>query len=160
MTLNADVKIDLLRSVTVRHSAKVEVNGEEITLCVGNGEDEPAEPVVDVLTGLDLSELEDSPAALAMTSAMFKRHASVFASSEDDLRCTDAIKHRINTTDVRPVTQLYRRVPPAQFEKVKAPFEKLLRTGLIVPSHSDYASSIVLVRKKSRALRMCDDFVL
>ena len=83
------------------------MTGEEITLCVGN-EEEPAESVVDVLADLDLSELEDSPAALAKARAMFHRHANVFASSEDDLGCTDAIKHRINTTDARPVAQPYR----------------------------------------------------
>ena len=158
MTLNTGMKIGLLRSVTVCHSATVDVTGEEITLCVGNGEDEPAEPVVDVLAGLDLSEWEDSPAALAKARAIFHRHANVFASSENDPGCTDAIKHRINTTDARPVAQPYRRVPPTQLDKVKAHLEKLLRTGVIVPSHSDHASPIVLVRKKSGALRMCIDY--
>ena len=107
VSLNPGMKIGLLRSVTVCHSATVDVTGEEITLCVGNGEEEPAEPVVDVLAGLDLSELEDSPAALAKARAMFHRQANVFASSEYDLGCTDAIKHRINTTDARPVAQPY-----------------------------------------------------
>ena len=116
------------------------------------------EPSVDVLASLDLSGLEDSPAARDKARAMFQKHVDVFASSKDDLGCTDAVKHRIWTTDTRPVTQPYRRVPPTQLDEVKEHLEKLLRTGFIVPSHSDHASPIVLVRKKSGALRMCVDY--
>ena len=72
--------------------------------------------------------------------------------------CTDAVKHHIWTTDTRPVTQPYRRVPPTQLDEVKEHLEKPLRMGVIVPSHSDHASPIVLVRKKSGALRMCVDY--
>ena len=163
VNLNPGSRIGLLCSATVCVSAKVEVSLNEIKLNMVDGRVEHSrttreEPSVDVLASLDLSGLEDSPAARDKARAVFQKHVDVFASSEDDLGCTDAVKHRIWTTDTRPVTQPYRRVPPTQLDEVKEHLEKLLRTGVIVPSHSDHASPIVLVRKKSGALRMCVDY--
>ena len=114
------------------------------------------EPIADVLADLDLSGLQDDPRALDKARATFDRHVGEFASSEDDLGCT--VKHRISTSDDRPVAQPYRRVPPTQLDEVKEHLEKLLRTGVIVPSRSDHASPIVLVRKQSGALLMCVDY--
>ena len=56
------------------------------------------------------------------------------------------------------MAQPYHRVPSTQLDEVKEHLEKLLRTCVIVPSRSDHASPIVLVRKKSGALRMCVDY--
>ena len=125
--------------------------------------DEPAqmtrkEPIAAVLADLDLSGMQDDPRALDNARAIFDRHLCVFASSEDDLGCTDAVKHRISTSDDRPVEQPYHRVPPTQLDVVKEHLEKLIKTGVIVPSRSDHASPIVLVRNKSGALRMCMDY--
>ena len=75
----------------------------------------------------------------------------VIASSKDDLGCTDAVKHRISTSDDQPVAEPYRRFPPTQLDEVKEHLKKLLRTGVIVPSRSDHASPI-------GTLRMCVDY--
>ena len=163
VNLNPGTRIGLLCSATICISTKVEASLNEIKLNMVDGGVEHSqttreEPSVDVLASLDLSGLEDSPAARDKARAMFQKHVDVFASSEDDLGCTDAVKHRIWTTDTQPVTQPYRRVPPTQLDEVKEHLEKLLRTGVIVLSHSDHASPIVLVRKKSGALRMCVDY--
>ena len=163
VTLNPGTRIGVIRSATVYHPGKVEVGLNEIMLSTVVRLDESAqmtrkEPIADVLADLDLSGLQDNPAALDKARAIFERHVGIFASSEDDLGCTDAVKHRIITSDDRPVAQPYRRVPPTQLDEVKEHLEKLLRTGVIVPSHSDHASPIVLVRKKSGAPRMCVDY--
>ena len=163
VTLNPGTRIGIIRSATVYHPGKVEVSLNEIRLSTVDRLDESAqmtrkEPVADVLADLDLSGLQDDPTALDKARAIFYRHVGVFASSEDDLGCTNAVKHRISTSDDRPVAQPYRRVPPTQLDEVKEHLEKLLRTGVIVPSRSDHASPIVLVRKKSGALRMCVDY--
>ena len=89
---------------------------------------------------------------------MFERPVGVFASSEDDLGCINIVKHRIITSDDRPVTQPYSRVTPTQPDEVKEHLEKLLRTDVIVPSRRDHARTTVLVCKKSGALRMCVDY--
>ena len=116
------------------------------------------EPIADVLADIDLSGLQDDPRALDKARAIFDWHVGVFASSEDDLGCTDAVKHRISTSDDRPVAQPYHRVAPTQLNEAKEHLEKLLRTGVIVPSPSDHASPIVMVRKKSGALLVCVDY--
>ena len=163
VTLNPGTRKGIIRSATVYHPGKVEASLNEIRLSTVDRLDESAqmtrkEPVADVLADLDLSGLQGDPTALDKARAIFYRHVGVFASSEDDLGCTNAVKHRISTSDDRPVAQPYRRVPPTQLVEVKDHLEKLLRTGGIVPSRSDHASPIVLVRKKSCALRMCVEY--
>ena len=54
-------------------------------------------------------------------------------------------------TDAAPVNSAYRRVPPHLLQG-------FLEQGLIRRSSSNYASAIVLVKKKSGALRLCVDY--
>ena len=63
-----------------------------------------------------------------------------------------------STQDDIPVNQRYRRIPPNQFEEVKEHLQMLLKRGVIRPSQSNYASPVVLVQKKSGALRLCVDY--
>ena len=107
---------------------------------------------------IDLIAFEGTDQELQDVKALFTRHRSVFASSDNDLGCTGAVKHHIRTTDDIPVTMPYRRIPPTQLEEVKSHLQELVQSGDIVPSDSAYASAIVLVRKKTGALRMCCDF--
>ena len=68
------------------------------------------------------------------------------------------IQHQIPTCDDIPVNQRHRRIHPNQLAEVKQHLQDLLDKGVIRPSQSNYASSIVLVRKKNGALRMCVDY--
>ena len=102
VTLNPGTIIGIIRSATVYNPAKVEVGLNEMMLSTVDRLDESAkmtrnEPIADVLADLDLSGLHANPAALDKTRAIFDRHVGVFASSEDDLGCTDAVKHGIGT---------------------------------------------------------------
>ena len=162
VSLAPGTRIGILRPATEHHSTHVEVDVNEIRLGATDEKDEhsrasSSESMIDILAGLHLSGLEGDPVARVAAKAMLQRHASVFASPEDDLGCTDAVRQRIRTTDDRPVTQPYRRIPPTQLEEVKDHLDKLLRAGVIVPSYGN-DSPIVLVRKKSGALRMCVDY--
>ena len=49
--------------------------------------------------------------------------------------------------------------PPTQLQEMKEHTEELMSKGTIVPSKSNNASAIVLVRKKNGDLRMCTDYV-
>lgn len=89
---------------------------------------------------------------------IFREYADVFAREGEELGCTSTVRHRINTEDDVPVSQRHRRIPPNEFKEVKDHLQKLLDKGVIKPSQSDYASPIVLVRKKSGALRLCVDY--
>ena len=107
---------------------------------------------------IDLSHFTGTDDELRAVRALFNRHRVVFAQSDDGLGCTSAVQHRIRTTDDIPVTMTYRRIPLTQLDEVKDHLQRLVRTGAIVESKSDFASAVVLVRKRSGALRMCCDF--
>lgn len=89
---------------------------------------------------------------------LMRQYRHVFSASDTDLGCVDIVKHRIPTTDDVPVILPYRRIPPALLKEVKDHLELLGRQGIIRESSSNYASPIVLVRKKDGRLRMCCDF--
>ncbi|KAI3368246.1 hypothetical protein L3Q82_007966 [Scortum barcoo] len=56
--------------------------------------------------------------------------------------------------------QRYCRIPPSEYEAVKAHINQLLESQVIRESSSPYASPIVLVRKKDGSLRLCVDYRL
>ena len=77
---------------------------------------------------------------------ILQRHASSF-SQEDEIGFSDTVQHKVNTYDDSPMSQPYRRIPLNQLMEVKAHIQKLLDQGVIKPSHSPYATQIVLARK-------------
>ncbi|XP_050540370.1 uncharacterized protein LOC126905012 [Daktulosphaira vitifoliae] len=60
--------------------------------------------------------------------------------------------------DEKPVYQRPRRLSPAETCEVDKQIEEWLQEDIIRPSCSDYASPIVLVRKKDNSLRPCVDY--
>lgn len=61
---------------------------------------------------------------------------SVFSSSDLDLSCTKIIRHDIPLPDNVPVRQRYRRVPPCDYEAVRAHIHQLLDSQVIQESSS------------------------
>ena len=105
--------------------------------------------------------LEDFPGTAAEreeTRRMFAGYADVFAKDGEGLGFTPTVQHRITTADAIPVAHRHRRIAPNQLSEVKKHLQELLEKGVIKASQSDYASPIVLVRKKCGALRMCVDY--
>ncbi|KAJ8003957.1 hypothetical protein DPEC_G00153790 [Dallia pectoralis] len=86
------------------------------------------------------------------------KYTHVFASSDGELGCTKVIQHEIPITDCVPIKQRYRRIPPSQYEEVKAHIRQLLEQGAIRESCSPYSSPLVIVRKKDGSIRMCVDY--
>ncbi|MEG7523289.1 MAG: hypothetical protein M3H12_09330, partial [Chromatiales bacterium] len=60
--------------------------------------------------------------------------------------------------DASPVHTAYPRIPPHMVAEVKQLLQGLLDQGLIRRSSSNYASAVVLVKKKSGTLRLCIDY--
>lgn len=82
----------------------------------------------------------------------------VFSTGDGDLGCTNLLEHEIPLLDEAPIRQRFRRVPPSDYDAVKAHINQLLEAQVIRESCSPYASPIVLVKKKDGSLRMCVDY--
>ncbi|RCN26626.1 zinc knuckle, partial [Ancylostoma caninum] len=94
--------------------------------------------------GKELSEsLED----------LMKNHNQVFAVEDRELTQTHLVTHEIDTGSTQPIRQKKRPVPIGARKEFKGIIEDLLNRGIIEPSSSDWASPVVLVRKKDGTLR-------
>ena len=106
--------------------------------------------------GLCLDGLESGDAIRVAT--LVRQYDSVFSKGPLDVGRCDLIPHEIKVTDAAPVNSAYRRVEPHLVDEVKTLLQGFLDQGLIRRSSSNYASAIVLVKKKSGALRLCVDY--
>lgn len=114
--------------------------------------------VVDKVELLNLSALTEQDQT--SVKSLLHRYHSVFSAHDGDLGCTNLLSHDIPLLDDVPVRQRYRRIPPSEYEAVKAHINQLLESEVIRESCSPYASPIVLVRKKDGSLRLCVDYRL
>ena len=89
---------------------------------------------------------------------VLQEQKDVFSSSDLDLGCTGIVKHRINLMDDTSFREPSRRIPPKDFYDARNHIKELLEKGVIRESESQYASPIVLVRKKNGDIRMCVDY--
>ncbi|KAI3366509.1 hypothetical protein L3Q82_000640 [Scortum barcoo] len=117
-----------------------------------------ATSVLDRVEMLDLSLLSEQEQAGA--KSLLRKYRSVFSAHDGDLGCTNLLCHDIPLLDDVPVRQRYCRIPPSEYEAVKAHINQLLESQVIRESSSPYASPIVLVRKKDGSLRLCVDYRL
>ena len=67
-------------------------------------------------------------------------------------------EHHIRTNDAKPVKLPPYRLPHAYREQVRKELDEMLDSGIIEKSTSEWASPIVLVKKKDGTLRMCVDY--
>ena len=77
---------------------------------------------------------------------------------DETLGHTDVIQHNIDTGSALPIRQYPRRLPYAYREETKQQVTDMLQQGVIQPSHSPWASPIVLVKKKDGKYRFCIDY--
>ena len=67
-------------------------------------------------------------------------------------------EHSINT-EARPIRQAPYRIPQAYREEVLKELKEMEESGVIEPSHSEWASPIVVVKKRDGSLRICVDLM-
>ncbi len=94
-------------------------------------------------------------AALANTLVEF---ADVFSKDDFDVGTFAAVKHRINTNDATPIRQPVRRTPLGFQGEDEEHLRKMINAKIVVPSESEWASPVVLVRKKDGGVRWCIDY--
>lgn len=84
--------------------------------------------------------------------------ADVFSKSDYDLGHFTAVKHQIDTGIAKPIRQRMRRTPLGFEAEEEDHLTKMLGSGVIQPSASEWASPLVLVRKKDGSVRWCIDY--
>ena len=132
---------------TIRGSPTAQPNTDENS-CV-------PEHLVD-LYSRSCEELDQEQAA--EVAKLLTEYQDVFAKDEFDLGCFSEIQHRIDTGDSQPVRQRLRRTPLGFEDEEAKHLKKMLDAKIIEPSHSEYASAPVLVRKKDGSVRWCIDY--
>ena len=90
--------------------------------------------------------------------SLLLQHEDIFSTGDTDIGHCSFVKHHINLTDETPFKQTHRRIPPAMIDEIRAHLEQMCASGIIRPSHSPWASNVVLVRKQDGKLRMCIDY--
>ena len=71
---------------------------------------------------------------------------------------TSITHHHIRTDKGKPVRQQPYRLPHAFRETVERELQEMQEDGIIESSESDWASPIVLVKKKDKSIRLCVDY--
>lgn len=90
---------------------------------------------------------------------LLNRHNSLFVSRNEDIGIVPFIKHEINTGDHPPIRSKPYRVSINEQRRIQELIDEMVRTNIIRPSRSHWASPIVLVKKKDTTeLRFCVDY--
>ena len=85
-------------------------------------------------------------------------HAKVFAKTKTDLGRTSWVKHVIETGDEKPYKNRSYRLPQMKYDDMKKQVLHMADKGIIRPSTSNWASNVLLVKKKDNTWRMCIDY--
>jgi len=89
---------------------------------------------------------------------LIETYRDVFSQDEFDLGSTRIVEHRIDTGENRPFRQPLRPQPRAQLPVIDELLDDMQQQGVIEPCQSDWASNIVLVKKKDGSIRFCVDY--
>ena len=167
------VAVDVNRLTVLMHNESL----RDTVLPVGTviGHICPVDPVMSVSQPKTVSESAEKPPELDPELIQFgdspipeqwkarlvqklSERASVFSLSEWDIGLAKGVEHNIRLTDTRPFRERSRRLAPADIEDVRKHLHNLLTAGIIKESRSQYASPIVVARKKNGSVRMCIDY--
>ena len=85
-------------------------------------------------------------------------HQHTFATSSADTGFCSILQHDIDTRDAQPIRQAPRKPPLATRDAEDEILNEMLKTGVIEPSMSSWASPVCLVRKKDNTFRFCIDY--
>ena len=85
-------------------------------------------------------------------------HQGVFSLCNEDLGLCDCLKHTILMMTTKPVYLPHRTNPVQLQTEVCKCLDTWLKQGIICPSHSPYASQVVIIHKKTGEIHLCIDF--
>jgi hypothetical protein len=88
---------------------------------------------------------------------IFEKYKTIFKTELDEMSKCNICKHRI-VTKGSPVVQKNYQIPKLWEAEIDEQVKSLLKSKIISPSKSQWASRIILVRKRTGELRLCIDF--
>ena len=89
---------------------------------------------------------------------LLRRYSTIFSRNEWDLGWTDVVTHHIDVGNSKPFRQRMRWYPRPHLEAIDQHVSTMLKQGVIEPCQSEYASNVVLAKKKDGTLRCCIDY--
>ena len=107
---------------------------------------------------LQLDQATLLPEQQSALEALLLDHADIFALDNSELGSTDIVQHQIDTGDSLPIYQHARRIPFSLRSLVDEMVQDMLDQDIIQPSHSPWASPVVLVKKYDGSMRFCVDY--
>lgn len=110
------------------------------------------------LADVDIVSCEVSQTCRGRMADLVLQFEDVFSRHHLDCGMAKGFEHRIHLSDSRPFRLPYRRVPPAQYQKLRQVLSEMEEREIIRKSTSEYASPLVLVWKRNGDLRICTDF--
>ena len=85
-------------------------------------------------------------------------HQGIFSLCDEDLGLCDHLKHTILTMTMKPIYLPHPTILVQLQTEVRKCLDTWLKQGIIHPSHSPYASQVVIIRKKTGEIHLCIDF--
>lgn len=89
---------------------------------------------------------------------ILNKYKHCFASTLKELGCTNAAEMTIEINSKRPIVYRPYRLSHKEREQVRTMVSEMIEADVIRESTSEYASPIILVRKKDGKLRLCIDY--
>lgn len=86
------------------------------------------------------------------------QYVDLFIWENDQFGRTNIITHSIDTGEAMPIKQRFYRTSYKNQEFIKEEIDRLLKSGLIQPSKSQWTSPVVVVEKKNGKKRLCVDY--
>ena len=105
------------------------------------------------LSGLESWTEENKERALNLLA----EYHDIFTLEDGEMGCTEATKHKIKVTDLKPFKERSSNIPSGLLEDVKDHLDHMLDVGVIKPSKSAWSNAVILVQKKDRGFRFCID---
>lgn len=107
----------------------------------------------DIKTGPRLNEEQ-----LDRLYLLLQNYRDCFATNLNEIGCVADVEMNINLADNKPVVYRPYRLSHYERERVRETIDELLQNDIIQESKSDYASPILMVKKKTGEQRLCVDF--
>jgi hypothetical protein len=134
-------------------------NPRKPTKCCANVKESGSAELPEYLQDLfDKSRVHLTESQTQALKQLLIRYQHCFAKDSCDLSPNRGADFSINTADAQPIRQRPRRQPFGKREAEKAEIDKMLKSNIIEPSNSAWASPVVLITKKDGSVRFCVDY--